>query len=290
MRLLSNLIKSPKIVIKEKIFLDSSVENEHLLPSLDEHEQDAWAQQTDSAMNKVREQRPVSAEKSNFDYSTLMATMQNQRVEILKQASEQSSAIIEDAKRQAQEIIRQAEMDGEAFCERARTQGYSDGFEKGRQDAFEEAQAELSQLGEALRSIGEKKQELAEQYQQELVDLSVEIANKIINAELNKNSELILNIVKDNLKRFRDAKWIKISLSKLNASASALTDHQAAQQFFAPYENIDVELIADAEPDTVIVETEREIVDMSVQTQLANLTSRFKELKRSSRKQAEDEQ
>jgi len=141
-----------------------------------------------------------------------------------------------------------------------------------------------------LRSIGDKKQEIAAQYQQELIDLSVEIANKIINAELNKNDKLILNIVKDNLKKFRDAKWIKVSLAKANASANALTDPQAAKQFFMPYENIDVELIADAEPDTVIIETEKEIVDMSVQTQLANLTSKFKEVKRSSRKKTADEQ
>ena len=109
------------------------------------------------------------------------------------------------------------------------------------------------------------------QVQDELCDLSIAVAEKVIHISLKSSREVILRMVQMATERLRRREWVHIYIGgcdtrelaqiapELTASLAGLSDH------------IKLIPMANDESGTCIIEMPDEIIDASVPTQLDNL-------------------
>lgn len=149
--------------------------------------------------------------------------------EILFQAEIEAKTIIADAEETAQNILQQAALQAEQIRqetlaemdqwwqqkqqeaaqlfqqvqEQAKAEGYTAGFEEGKREAYEEQTDALTQAKSILeQSFAEKKQIIAEA-EPFLVELSLEVAKKVIGQELQQHPEQVVELAKKALRRSR---------------------------------------------------------------------------------------
>ena len=209
-------------------------------------------------------------------------------------AGEGAAAMFAYARVQAEEIMAQARREGEALLEEyrqraqqeaqearaaAQDEGFRQGYSDGMAKAQVESQAALQQLQQQqadqvsafLEKASQAREDLLDQTREELCDLSIAVAEKVIHISLKSSREVILRMVQMATERLRRREWVRIyvggcearELSQitpaLTASLAGLSDH------------IQIIPMADDESGTCIIEMPDEIIDASVSTQLNNL-------------------
>lgn len=94
---------------------------------------------------------------------------------------------------------------------------YSRGFQQGERAGMEwgkkKAEPVLNNFQQALLELGKIKEEIYMKAEKETVSLALAIARKIVCKEVSTNKEVILNIIKEALKKVLDHKGIKIRVS-----------------------------------------------------------------------------
>ena len=192
--------------------------------------------------------------------------------EIIAQARRQGEALLEEYRQQAADQIQQ--LQEEAKQEGFR-QGYTDGMTKAQIENQAKLEEQLQQQSEQIKDFLQKatqaKEDLMLQVQDELCDLSIAVAEKVIHISLKSSREVILRMVQMATERLRRREWVHIYIGgcdtrelaqiapELTASLAGLSDH------------IKLIPMANDESGTCIIEMPDEIIDASVPTQLDNL-------------------
>ena len=132
-----------------------------------------------------------------------------EREKILKEAKEKADNFISEAKNKANKIIEQAENKAVKIKEEAEKEGYDNGYQNGKEaghkagydNGYQEAKKEFDKKLEELNSIIDNTknylEEEIERLPAEVIDLSLSIASKIVNKEINFEPEIINNIIYD---------------------------------------------------------------------------------------------
>ena len=99
---------------------------------------------------------------------------------------------------------------------RLEEQAYFKGFEKGEKEGLESARSRIeslfSSLKEALLGLQKVKKEVLLDSEREAVELALAIARKIVCQEVATDRNVVLNVVKESLRKVVDHKKIKIRL------------------------------------------------------------------------------
>ena len=208
-----------------------------------------------------------------------------------KQLEEQARAVYEAAIRQSQE-------EGEAILAKARAQAKQEA-DQILQMALEEANSLRSQILEDARreAAQEKAQEIEktiwqaqttleelqqqhirflQEYEQELKNLALEIASKILVKRIEQDDAQLLEMVKTAIESIKQVPWMSVQLSRQNADLiAALQEHLATADLRT---DARIEVVATELPSgACLIETPDGIVDASVATQLENLRESFQQ-------------
>jgi len=101
-------------------------------------------------------------------------------------------------------------------AKRLEEQAYFKGFEKGEKEGLESARSRIeslfSSLKEALLGLQKVKKEILLVSEREAVELALAIARKIVCQEVATDRNVVLNVVKESLRKVVDHKKIKIRL------------------------------------------------------------------------------
>jgi flagellar assembly protein FliH len=176
---------------------------------------------------KVVELAPVVvAAPSNMDdadspVSSLVFQETKQRAEqTLADAQEMAEKLIMKAKSHAEETKQQAEHDIQAWWkqkeqewQQAAQQAKSDGFEQGVRDGekegLKEAEREyrdlIAEAKDVLEQAYHDREEIVSEAEPFLVELSVEIAKKVIQQELSMNPDALLELIRQMLQRSKES-------------------------------------------------------------------------------------
>ena len=195
----------------------------------------------------------------------------------------QAEAIVAQAKRQGEAMLEEYRQNGEQQAQRLREEAQQEGFRQGYADGLIKAQAQsqakldeqlqqqANQVREFLQQATQAREELLEKTQEELCDLSIAVAEKVIHISLKSSREVILRMVQMAAERLRRREWVRIYIGgcdtrelaqiapELTASLAGLSDH------------IKLIPMANDESGTCIIEMPDEIIDASASTQLDNL-------------------
>lgn len=180
----------------------------------------------------------------------------------------QKSKIISEAMITAQKMKTDAENECLILKENARKKGYEDGFTEGKNEALESEKKHIDDVVKLLSQINEAKENLYNSYENEILDLAYEIAQKITLSQIKADKSIIFDIVKQALKNFRNSDFVKISLAKCDVDVSVVTDEAFIKKIAGNIKDVEIELLPDAKSGTVILDNDKEIIDASVPTQL----------------------
>jgi len=159
---------------------------------------------------------------------------------------------------------------GEDELATARQKGFEDGIRRGREEAAIPLQQTLDRLGETLRELALLKRKIRNEAEQELVQLSLAIARRILYRELATDPESIHGIVHAALQKLQNREIIRVRVYP-----------EAAAAVRAAFERLPnaaaVEIVADRSLSTgaILFETALGELDASIETQLQEIQRGF---------------
>ena len=195
----------------------------------------------------------------------------------------QAELILNQAREEAEQILAQARQRAEAEQEEIRAgardegyrEGYAQGIAKAMDDSVRDREATAARLEKEVQSFLEKaslaREEMLLQTREELLELCLSIAEKVVRVSLKSSSEVIVRMIQTATERMKRQEWVHIYISGCDARQLAQISPALTTTLGALSQHIKVVPMGDDEGGTCIVETPEEIVDASVSTQMSNI-------------------
>ena len=218
---------------------------------------------------QLLEEREADAERRQQELAALKEQYIEQGKEVILEAKRRAEGIIAEANDNAEAIVADAEAQRDGVFIKARAEGYEQGRKDGVEACLAEGRDVLDSAKSFAESINSEKEALFAQYEKDIYDTIMAIANKVTLDSLTaKDSTVVKKLIKKAAKDFRNTERIRITLDKNGATEELAADYEYLKELCGGVQHVEVELLADAEPGTVIVESGGEITDAGIQTQL----------------------
>ena len=200
-------------------------------------------------------------------------------------AQVQADKILKEARRQAEEILQKARQEAEQESQRlrraAREDGYQDGYTQGLAQAAQEgAQRREEQAGELEASVqqfleraGAELDRQMDRSVDELRDLALAVAEKVVCISLKSSGEVISRMIQTAIDKRKRREWVHIYIAECDARLLTQAPASLAAALSAISDRVRIIPMADDESGTCIIEMPDEIVDASAATQMANIRS-----------------
>ena len=203
--------------------------------------------------------------------------------EELRFAQIQAQAILDDARRDAEAYRAQARKEFEeelaALREQARQEGYEAGYAEGMDQAAREGKAERKKLAaEQIRAVEQflsraarERDKMLDDTREEIKDLAVAIAEKVIRVSLKNSSDILLRMVDAATDTHKRCEWAHIYVADCDLRGKVYTTPELVSVLGHVSSRIRIIPMADDESGTCIVELPDVILDASVSTQMENI-------------------
>lgn len=172
-----------------------------------------------------------------------------------------------EAEEHREAILSQTEKDAEQIKANAKEEGYQAGWQQAEAELKKE-KAELNKdFATAVATVSHAKETIFREVEESVLDLSMCIAKKIIKKEVEDDSGIYINIVKDLLEKVKDCSDITLKVNKKEYDEFFSSDQN---QFMTLLESSGVSIKPDlaVESGECMVETEFGTLRSGIQTQL----------------------
>ncbi len=195
----------------------------------------------------------------------------------------QADAILAEAQQEANELREKAMADLEAelgeLRNQAHTEGYQAGFAEGMAEGRQEARLQLEQMAAEqenevaafLKDAVRVRDQLLEDSKQDLKELALAIAEKVIHVSLKSSGDILIRMIESATAKRRRCEWVQVYIADRDARASANTVPELTEALSRLSDRVRVIPMTGDESGTCIIEMPDEIIDASVSTQLDNL-------------------
>ena len=195
----------------------------------------------------------------------------------------QAELILKRAREEAEELLANARAAAKAEQEEirmgARDEGYREGYAQGIGKAMEDAQrdkeAVAARMEKEVQAFLEKadmaREEVLLQARDELLDLCIAVAEKVVRVSLKSSSEVIVRMIQTATERLKRQEWVHIYISGCDTKGVAQISPALTTALGALSQHVKIIPMGDDEGGTCIVETPEEIIDASVSTQMTNI-------------------
>lgn len=199
----------------------------------------------------------------------------------------QAEQIIADARRRAEEILDQARLEAELKSQELYESSRQSGLETGRAEGLAQGAAQALQEGQRARQ--RQAEELAADFDkfleragaaldrqmddnvEELRDLAIAIAEKVVSVSLKSSSEVICRMIQTAIDKRKRREWAHIYIAECDAKHLSRVPASLMTALSALSDRVRIIPMADDEAGTCIIETPDEIVDASAATQMNNI-------------------
>ena len=275
MRLLHKVVKSSRVVNSEdRIPIDNTVcipidirvremENEELTP------EQLFESRVEAEAEKIRrDAERITAEKVEAARREIMAGAAKER-DIILSAAKYEAAKLND---EARATLKKAELDAVSIKEAAERTGYSEGYNsgmsEGKADALGRCEKYVDAAAELLSDINARKEAYYISHEEEMKNCVMEMVRRITLEELKTDKSVILGIIHQAAKPFKNSDYLKISLADGEIQRELISDAELVSAAVGSIKHIELEILPSAEEGTIILDNDSEILDASVPTQL----------------------
>ncbi len=205
--------------------------------------------------------------------------------DIIQSAIEEAERILENAKLEREEILENAERERETviseaytksneILESAKEEGYSKGFLQGKEDGLKETDSIIEEAKEIKQNVLLEKKAVAKSLESEIIDLIISGIRKVIDHEVERDHQLLLNLVRKGIEKciYTDSLIIRVSSNDYEVVNSS------KNKIYIMTEGIDhIEVKQDPalKDGSIIIETISGTVEASIQTQIAQIEQMF---------------
>ncbi len=276
-------IEPPKIdKVEEPVKIEKAPE-EYIGPSLDDlrRESEEFKSQWDQTKSQMIEEAKSEAERIVKEAEQTafeeVKRKTNQAQKSKQEAEVESKRIVEEARKQAAEIEAGINQKMEQIENEAFDKGYREGHEKGYQSGQEEVKRLTERLHLILTKAIEKRNELIEESETQLINLVLLISKKVIKVISENQKNVVINNVIQALRKLksRGDVVIRVNLSDLELA----TEH--TKDFLKMVENVkSVTIMEDSSVDKggCIIETDFGQIDARISSQLHEIEEKIVEL------------
>ena len=199
----------------------------------------------------------------------------------------QAEQIIADAHRRAEAILDQARLEAELKAQELFESSRQSGLEAGRAEGL--AQGATQALQEGQRAQQRQAEELAADFDKfleragaaldrqmdenvdDLRDLAIAIAEKVVCVSLKSSSEVICRMIQTAIDKRKRREWAHIYIAECDAKHLSKVPASLMTALAALSDRVRIIPMADDEAGTCIIETPEEILDIGVETQMENI-------------------
>ena len=199
----------------------------------------------------------------------------------------QAEQIIADAHRRAEAILDQARLEAELKAQELFESSRQSGLEAGRAEGLAEGAAQALQEGQRARQ--RQAEELAADFDKfleragaaldrqmdenvdDLRDLAIAIAEKVVCVSLKSSSEVICRMIQTAIDKRKRREWAHIYIAECDAKHLSKVPASLMTALAALSDGVRIIPMADDEAGTCIIETPDEIVDASAATQMNHI-------------------
>lgn len=197
----------------------------------------------------------------------------------------QAEAILKSAREEAEQILAQAresaEVEAELIRQNAREAGRQEGYREGVAQAIEEGRVRQEEQAALMVQEVEAFLEKAnaaldrqlDENINELRDLAIAIAEKVICISLRSSTEIIGRMVQTALDKRRHREWVHIYISESDAKRMSQIPAALTAAVSGLSDRVRIISMADDDSGTLVIEMPDEIIDASASTQLSNIRS-----------------
>jgi len=242
-------------------------------PSIEEMEAELerYRRETEEEVREMLEKARESAKKieeqgKNAAFNELQQSREQiaQEMERLKTDSEQE---IERGKFEAEKMIKEAELKVSEIEHEA----YKKGYEAGREEGYKEGQAEvlrlIDRLGTVVSTAVDIRDEIIRSSEKLMSEMILMIARKIIKDEIVERREVVINNIKESIKRVKDRDRIDIRVNF--ADLDMTTAHKDELiKMMESLKKVNIYEDSRVERGGCIIETDVGAVDARISTQL----------------------
>ena len=193
----------------------------------------------------------------------------------------QADAIMEDARLRASELLERARDDMQEELAQLREEARRDGFRQGYAEGIANSMTEVKQqrkdqalelsvaVGRFLEKASFARDEMLLETQDELRDLALAIAEKIVRISLKSSGDIVARMIQGATEKMKRKEWVQIYIAGCDAKSMAQVTPGLIASLGHLSDHVRIVPMADDESGTCIIEMPDEIIDASASTQLS---------------------
>ncbi|HJV31803.1 MAG TPA: flagellar assembly protein FliH, partial [Bacillales bacterium] len=216
--------------------------------------------------------------------SSTLAEYNFQMEEMLMKAESNAEQLIQQSKLQAQAVKDQITLEKEAWeqekkkiSEMARQEGFSQGFNEGKIEGYNEYLEALSFAKEIVQRSKIDYEQHVESAEKTILSLGIKVAEKIIGLKLEENESFFLSIVRRALKEAREYTEIQLHVNPVHYGY-ILSQKEDLLAVFSKEVDIYIYPDEDLSKESCIIESANGRIEASIDKQLEEIKRRLMEL------------
>ena len=274
-RSLSNLIKYPFVNLEGKeAFIINHDKDDDGFEALDLGAEKISEENGEDGVNLVNEQEellPDSQFEPGMNVINGDAILEEERAKCRIQARK----IVDDANEQADFILSQAREESEHIKEESFQKGYNEGFQKGEDEAKGQYNRLETELNEKIEHHEKEYNEMIDDIEPRYVKVIISLIQKITGVLMEDRDDLIIYLIKNSIGNLDKSAHYTFRIS---GEDSFIVESHKKEIKEILGEDVSVEYIEekDLKKDECIIETDNQMVDCGLKTQLDNLIETLK--------------
>ncbi len=216
----------------------------------------------------------AKAEKAAFEEDK----RQSDQAQVIRTEAEQESAeMLRKAQEEADALVADAQAERQRITDDAYKAGFDEGQEKGFAEGNMEAQRLIDRLHVIMDRIMDKRQEILEETEQQIVELVLLMTRKVVKIISENQRNVVMSNIVQALRKVRGRGDVTVRVNM--ADVKLTTEH--TKEFMTTVENIqNITIVEDSSIDRggCIVETDFGAIDARISSQLAELEQRILEI------------
>lgn len=214
------------------------------------------------------------AEQKAFDE---MEKRTNESQKIKQQAEDEAERIVAEAEGKAETMVNEAQGRVEEIEKDAYDKGYKDGNDEGYRAGQEEVQRLVDQLHKIINSAVERRNEIIDETETQLISLVLQISQKVIKVISENQKNVVVNNVIQALRKLktRNDVVIRVNLEDVETASERIKD------FMRMVENVkSITVVEDSSVDRggCVIETDFGEIDARIASQLNEIQRKVLEM------------
>lgn len=164
-------------------------------------------------------------------------------------------------------------------CEEGRKAGEERAYKESRDQIRKREEKVLDQVERFLRDADNERDQLLDRYQDEMRDLALTVAEKIIRISLQSSGEIVARMVQHATEKLKHREWVRVYIHKGEAQRCVQADPELAACLSMLADQVKIVPMESDDPGTCILEMPDEIIDASASTQLENIRGILQDMK-----------